>query len=64
VLKEHPARWMIWEQEPLAETADRLAGLGVRSVVFDPCANRPINGDLLSVMDGNAANLALIHPRE
>ncbi len=52
-LSEHPARWMLWEAEPLAETAEQLEALGVRVVVFDPCGNRPDEGDWLSVMRSN-----------
>ena len=46
---------MLWEAEPLAETAERLAGLGVESVVYAPCANRPREGDWLAVMQANLA---------
>jgi len=58
LLSDHPARWMLWEGEPLAETAARLRGLGVEPVVFDQCGNVPENGDYLSVMWANAENLA------
>jgi zinc transport system substrate-binding protein len=58
VLKEHPARWMLWEAEPLEETARRLAELGVRSVVFAPCGNTPDDGDFLTVMNQNVTALA------
>ena len=58
ILKEHPARWMLWEGEPLAETARTLEALGVKSVVFDPCGNTPGAGDFLTVMDENVAALA------
>jgi len=57
ILGEHPARWMLWEAEPTSETASRLRALGVESVVFDPCANRPAAGDFMSVMGANAKSL-------
>jgi len=57
LLEEHPAEWMIWEAEPLASVAARLEGLGVRSVVFDPCGNTPEQGDLARVMDSNLDRL-------
>jgi zinc transport system substrate-binding protein len=57
-LEEHPARWMLWEGEPLEETRERLAALGVASVVFDPAGNRPNTGDFLEVMQANADALA------
>jgi len=54
---EHPARWMIWEGEPLADTAARLQAMGIESIVFDPCGNRPEGGDFISIMRANVANL-------
>ncbi len=58
ILEEHPARWMLWEAEPLPETAARLRELGVESVVFSPAGNRPAEGDYLTVMDANLRELA------
>ncbi len=58
LLSDHPAQWMLWEGEPLAETAARLRELGVKPVVFDQCGNTPAEGDYLSVMQANAGNLA------
>ena len=57
LLAEHPAEWMLWEGEPMAETSSTLAELGVRSVVFDPCGNAPEQGDYLTVMRENVSNL-------
>ena len=62
ILKNHPARWMIWEGEPEAETVDRLKALGVNSLVFDPCGNGPQKGDFLSVMQKNVENLKRAFP--
>jgi zinc transport system substrate-binding protein len=45
LLGRHPARWMIWEAEPLPETAERLQALGVESVVLRPNATEPAEGD-------------------
>jgi zinc transport system substrate-binding protein len=60
LLREHRASYMLWEGEPLAETRVQLAGLGVKSVVFDPCGNRPDSGDFLTVMRENIKRLATI----
>jgi len=57
LLAEHPARILLWEGPPAPETAARLAGLGVKSFVFDPSANRPSEGGFLEGMDGNAKSL-------
>jgi zinc transport system substrate-binding protein len=57
LLEKHPAKLMIWEGQPIQESVDRLTELGVRSVVFDPCGNKPDEGDFLSIMRGNVTNL-------
>jgi zinc transport system substrate-binding protein len=55
--KEHPARWMVWEGEPLPAVAQRLEKIGVKSVVFDPAGNVPAAGDFLTVMGRNIEHL-------
>jgi len=57
ILKAHPAKCMIWEGKPIRESAKRLSANGVGSLVFDPCGNRPNQGDFLSVMHQNVKNL-------
>jgi len=59
ILKEHPAKWMVWEGEPMKETVERLLSIGVNSLVFNPCGNTPDQGDFLSVMRQNVDNLKL-----
>ncbi|MHC4079825.1 MAG: metal ABC transporter substrate-binding protein [Planctomycetota bacterium] len=60
ILQDHPARFMIWEGEPIPESVDRLKTLGVESVVFSPCGNVPGSGDYLSTMRANVAGLELV----
>jgi zinc transport system substrate-binding protein len=57
LLRDHPARWMVWEGEPMAETVERLLSMGVGSLVFDPCGNAPEKGDFLATMRRNVENL-------
>jgi len=57
LLRDHPASWMLWEGEPLAETAAELRALGVEPIVFDQCGNVPPEGNYLSVMGENADRL-------
>jgi zinc transport system substrate-binding protein len=57
MLKKHPAKWMIWEKEPMKESAERLKAIGVNSLVFDPCGNIPDQGDFMSVIRRNGENL-------
>ncbi|MEC5129109.1 zinc ABC transporter substrate-binding protein [Verrucomicrobiales bacterium BCK34] len=60
LLKNHPAKWMIWEGEPVPESVALLKELGLESVVINPCGNRPESGDFLSAMKQNLANLRKI----
>ena len=58
--QEHRAAWMIWEDEPLPESVERLKERGIQSIVFSPCGNRPDDGDFVTVMKSNVANLRFI----
>ena len=60
ILNNHPAQWMIWEGEPLPATVETLKSNGIRSVVFNPSANAPEQGDFLSVMKQNVENLRAV----
>jgi zinc transport system substrate-binding protein len=60
LLKAHRAEWMIWEGQPLQSSIGKLQSLGVGSLVFDPCGNRPEEGDFLSVMQDNVQRLRQI----
>jgi len=53
----HAAKWMLWEGTPAAESVKQLKEMGIGSIVFDPCANLPAQGDFLSVMRNNLAAL-------
>jgi zinc transport system substrate-binding protein len=57
IVKEHPAKWMIWEGEPEPRSVAKLKEMGIESIVFDPCGNKPDDGDFLSVMRRNVENL-------
>jgi zinc transport system substrate-binding protein len=60
IIKEHPAKWMIWEGRAMPKSAAKLKEMGIGSIVFDPCGNRPESGDFLSVMNENVKNLKKI----
>ncbi len=62
ILKDHPAKWLIWDGSPEKETAEKLKSMGIGSVVFDPCGNVPADGDFLRVMRRNVENLKGIFP--
>ncbi|MCZ6786602.1 MAG: metal ABC transporter substrate-binding protein [Planctomycetota bacterium] len=60
ILRRHPAKWMLWEDDPRAETKARLERLGVRSVVYAACANVPRSDDFLAVLRKNVNALTSI----
>ena len=60
IVVDFPTSWMIWEETPLPQISERLESIGIRSVVFDPCATTPASGDFLSVMDENLEALRLV----
>lgn len=60
---EFPARWLVWEAEPTAETRRRLETRGITSLVFDPAANRAPASDWLRAMERGATSLEQIAAR-
>lgn len=56
-LLRHPAEYMIWEGEPEDESVAALAEWQLGSIVLDPCGNRPEQGDYMTIMRANVANL-------
>jgi zinc transport system substrate-binding protein len=57
LLEVHPAKLMIWEAAPSADTQRRLAALGLTTAIYSPCSRRPELGDWLTVMQSNVAGL-------
>ncbi len=57
MLKDHPAKWMIWEGKPLEGSAEKLKALGVGSVVVSLGENVPEKGDFLDLMRENLTSL-------
>ncbi|MDX2349904.1 MAG: metal ABC transporter substrate-binding protein [Porticoccus sp.] len=53
LLQSHPARIMLWEDEPLPQVATRLDEMGIQVVVFTPLGNRPAQGNFSSNMKAN-----------
>ncbi|MEE9449489.1 MAG: metal ABC transporter substrate-binding protein [Ignavibacteriaceae bacterium] len=44
---------MLWEDTPLSEVNDRLINYSIKPIVFNPCGNKPKEGDFISVMKKN-----------
>ena len=59
ILEQHPAKWMVWEAEPLPASVTQLEQAGIKSIVFNPCGNIPKKGDFMSVMRRNVENLQM-----
>jgi zinc transport system substrate-binding protein len=57
LLNKKQYQWMIWEDRPLKETINLLKIIGINSIVFNPSANKPKDGDYLSVMHLNIKNI-------
>jgi zinc transport system substrate-binding protein len=64
LLKNHPAKWMMWEGEPHPESVARLQLMGIKSAVFDPVGNVPDHGDFLSNMRQNVENLKAVFQQQ
>ncbi len=61
LLREHPAKLMIWEAPPLPSVLERLQQQGIRSIVFEPAGNRLVSGDYFAVMNANLNRLSAAH---
>ena len=48
---------MLGEAQPLTKVEQDLAKLGVKCVVYNPCANKPAQGDFISTMEQNINDL-------
>lgn len=55
-LDHHSARIMLWEDEPLPEFREKLEGMGVSVIVFNPGGNRNAL-DFIALMEQNIQNL-------
>ena len=56
----HPAKLMIWEEDPLPAVSERLRKMGIEPIAFETCASAPAAGDYLSAMKANAARLKAV----
>ena len=60
ILEVHPAKWMLWEGQPIEAAVKMLEEKGIKSIVIDPCGNQPEEGDWMSVMRANLEQLKLL----
>ncbi len=57
LLKKNQSSVMIWEATPLEQSIELLKQKGIKSIVVNPCGNRPTEGDFLSVIAANIDSL-------
>lgn len=57
LLKNHPAKWIIWESTPAPEIVTKLKSMGLQSADFLTTGNAPESGDFLSQMKANLENM-------
>jgi len=57
-LRKYPSHLMIWEAKPLAASIQALNKMGLQSLVFNPAAKVPEQGDFMTVMNSNIDKLA------
>ena len=66
ILRDHPAKHLIWETRPRRDIADRLEQqFGLQSVEFSPCESLgekqlSQGQDYMSVMRQNLANIRVV----
>jgi zinc transport system substrate-binding protein len=60
ILKNHRARWIVWEGEPIKAAVEELDEMNINSIVYNPCGNIPKDGDFLSVMQRNVSNFETV----
>lgn len=57
------ANWMLWEQPPLNGIEQQLQGMGIGVLIFDPCGNRPTEGNFINAMQRNIDSLKQAYMR-
>jgi zinc transport system substrate-binding protein len=57
MLRRHPAKLMLWEDEATAVTTSQLEQLGVFPIPFQTASNLPQTGDYFDVMSANISRL-------
>ena len=59
ILRRHPARVMIWEDDPAEQISDQLEQLDILAIPFHTASNTPASGNYFDVMTANLENLHL-----
>lgn len=56
--KKGHSQYMLWEDEPLQEVAEKLHRAGIKVIVFRQCGNIPASGDYIKEMQQNINNVS------
>lgn len=57
MIEKNGASTMLWENQPSAQNEKEMNNRKVKTIVFNPCGNRPAKGDFLSIMRENTKAL-------
>ena len=57
--EHYPSELMLWEDEPLKIISELIEIKGLNIVVFNPCGNKPDDGDFMRAMKRNIEALAV-----
>lgn len=57
LIDHYSSQLMLWEDHPLEEVEKLLNEKGIQVVVFNPCGNRPGDGDFIENMNANVTAL-------
>ena len=56
-LDHNTSNFMLWEGEPGQDIKDSLKSLGITTVLFGPCSNKPKASNFLEIMRENVKNM-------
>jgi zinc transport system substrate-binding protein len=63
LLRQTPARIMIWEDTPLESVREKLLEMDIQVIVFNPAGNTPLQGDYFGVMEKNILEVESVSGR-
>ena len=56
LLTKSSSNMMLWENTPMPAIKNELLEKNIKIIVFNPCANKPLKQDFLTVMKNNISN--------
>ena len=59
-LDHNTSNFMLWEGEPGQDIKDSLKSLGITTVLFGPCSNKPKASNFMEIMRENVKNMMVV----